>query len=104
MPPGSRRVGELALNNLARVGDLGASILAQVPAVIRPQVEPLIPAMVSGIHEAFSLATAATFTIGIITAVLAALIVLVVMPAGRMGEGEGAPTPAPRAELEPSAD
>ena len=96
--------GSSALNNLARVGDLGASILAQVPAVIRPQVEPLIPAMVSGIHEAFSLATAATFTIGIVTAVLAALIVLVVMPAGRMGEGAEAPTPAPRAELEPSAD
>ena len=96
--------GSSALNNLARVGDLGASILAQVPAAFRPQVEPLIPAIVSGIHEAFSLATAATFTIGIITAVLAALIVLVVMPAGRMGEGAEAPTPAPRAELEPSAD
>ena len=96
--------GSSALNNLARVGDLGASILAQVPPAFRPQVEPLIPAMVSGIHEAFSLATAATFTIGIITAVLAAVIVLVVMPAGRMGEAEGAPTPAPRAELEPSAD
>jgi EmrB/QacA subfamily drug resistance transporter len=97
--------GGAALNNLARVGDLGASILAQVPAAFRPQVEPLIPAIVSGIHEAFSLATAATFTIGIVTAVLAALIVLVVMPVGRMGEGaEEAEPIAPRAELEPSAD
>jgi len=97
--------GSAALNNLARVGDLGASILAQVPAAFRPQVEPLIPAMVSGIHEAISLATAATFQIGIITALLAALIVLVVLPAGRMGEGAEAPQPAaPRAELEPTAD
>jgi EmrB/QacA subfamily drug resistance transporter len=97
--------GSSTLNNLARVGDLGASILAQVPAAFRPQVEPLIPAMVSGIHEAISLATAATFQIGIITALLAALIVLVVLPAGRMGEGAEAPQPAaPRAELEPSAD
>ena len=97
--------GSAALNNLARVGDLGASILAQVPAAFRPQVEPLIPAMVGGIHEAISLATAATFQIGIITALLAALIVLVVLPAGRMGEGAEAPQPAaPRAELEPSAD
>lgn len=97
--------GSSTLNNLARVGDLGASILAQVPAAFRSQVEPLIPAMVTGIHEAISLATAATFQIGIITALLAALIVLVVLPAGRMGEGAEAPQPAaPRAELEPSAD
>jgi EmrB/QacA subfamily drug resistance transporter len=97
--------GSSTLNNLARVGDLGASILAQVPAAFRPQVEPLIPAMVGGIHEAISLATAATFQIGIITALLAALIVLVVLPAGRMGEGAEAPQPAaPRAELEPSTD
>jgi EmrB/QacA subfamily drug resistance transporter len=97
--------GSSTLNNLARVGDLGASILAQVPAAFRSQVEPLIPAMVTGIHEAISLATAATFQIGIITALLAALIVLVVLHAGRMGEGAEAPQPAaPRAELEPSAD
>jgi EmrB/QacA subfamily drug resistance transporter len=97
--------GGAALNNLARVGDLGASILAQVPAAFRPQVEPLIPAIVSGIHEAFSLATAATFTIGIITALVAAVIVLVVLPAGRMGESAEAYEPAaPRGEPQPTAD
>ncbi|MDQ2933704.1 MAG: MFS transporter [Chloroflexota bacterium] len=97
--------GSSTLNNLARVGNLGATILAQVPAAFRSQVQPFIPAMVSGIHQAFSLATAATFVIGIITALFAALIVLVVLPAGRMGENAEAQEPAaPRAELEPSAD
>ncbi len=78
--------GSATLNNIQGVGDLGASILAQLPAAMRPQVEPIIPAMVSGIHQAFSLATASTFLIGIIATVLAALVVVVVMPAGRMGE------------------
>jgi EmrB/QacA subfamily drug resistance transporter len=97
--------GGSALNNLAQVGDLGASILAQVPAAFRPQVEPLIPAIVSGIHEAFSLATAATFSIGIISAMVAAVLVLVVMPAGRMGETpQEYQAAVPRGEPQPSAD
>jgi EmrB/QacA subfamily drug resistance transporter len=98
--------GASTLNNVAGVGDLGASILAQVPAALRAQVEPLVPAIVKGIHEAFSIATAATFVVGIATALLAAVVVLVFLPAGRMGEREEAsrPSPAPSRELEPSAD
>ena len=98
--------GASTLNNLAGVGDLGASILAQVPAALRAQVEPLVPAIVNGIHEAFSIATAATFVVGIATALLAAVVVLAFLPAGRMGEREEAsrPSPAPSRELEPSAD
>jgi EmrB/QacA subfamily drug resistance transporter len=98
--------GASTLNNLAGVGDLGASILAQVPAALRAQVEPLVPAIVKGIHEAFSIATAATFVVGIATALLAAVVVLAFLPAGRMGEREEAsrPSPAPSRELEPSAD
>ncbi|MGH2455044.1 MAG: MDR family MFS transporter [Candidatus Limnocylindria bacterium] len=80
--------GNAALNDLAGVGDLGASILAQVPEAFRPQVEPLVPAIVGGIHQAFSLAVASTFMIGIVSAILATLIVLVLLPAGRMGERE----------------
>jgi hypothetical protein len=83
--------GTGALNEIGGVGDLGASILAQVPEQFRAQVEPLIPGIVSGIHEAFSLATAATFTIGIVTALIAAFVVLVVMPAGRIGFRAGDP-------------
>jgi len=81
--------GTSALNQIGGVGDLGASILEQVPEAFRTQVEPLIPAIVAGIHQAFSIATGATFVLGIVSAVLAALIVLVVMPAGRMGVREG---------------
>ncbi|MEO6578613.1 MAG: MDR family MFS transporter [Candidatus Limnocylindria bacterium] len=75
-----------SFNDLTSVGDLGASILAGVPEAFRAQVEPMIPAIVSGIHTAFSIATGATFLVGIVTALLAALVVLIVMPAGKMGE------------------
>jgi len=56
--------GGAALNNFGGVGDLGASILASVPEQARAQVQPLIPAIVHGIHEAFSIATASTFVLG----------------------------------------
>ncbi len=89
-----------ALNDIAGVGDLGAAILADVPEQARPFVEPMIPAIVDGIHNAFSIATGATFAVGIVTALLAALVVLVFLPAGKVGERpagapmepEGAPT------------
>ncbi|HEX6139798.1 MAG TPA: MDR family MFS transporter [Candidatus Limnocylindria bacterium] len=84
--------GGSSLNQIGGVGDLGAAILAQVPEPFRAQVEPLIPAIVSGIHEAFSLATASTFVIGIVTALIAALVVLAVMPA-RVGQHGGAEAP-----------
>lgn len=99
--------GGQALNNLAGVGDLGAAILAQVPEAFRPQVEPLIPAIVDAIYEAFSIATAATFVMGIATALLAAVVVLVFMPRVRAGAGAEAASTVPsqpRGELEPAAD
>lgn len=82
--------GGAALNNLSGVGDLGSAILAQVPAAQHDQVAPLIPAIVSGIHEAFSLAIASTFSVGIVTALLAAAIVFALMPRGKIGEAPGA--------------
>ena len=98
--------GGSALNNLVGVGDLGAAILAQVPAQLRPQVEPLIPGIVQAIHEAISIATAATFVIGIATALIAALIVVVLLPDGRSPEKAAAAdsVPAGRPEFGPSAD
>ena len=53
-------------------GDLGARILAAVPAQFQPIVAPLIPAIVQGIGEAVSLAIAGTFWIGIAGALIAA--------------------------------
>jgi EmrB/QacA subfamily drug resistance transporter len=85
--------GSAALNNLSGVGDLGAAILAGLPADAAAQVKPLIPAIIQGIHEAFSLATSATFMIGIGAALLAALLVLLGLPGGRMGESAAADAP-----------
>jgi len=97
--------GASSLNQLSGVGDLGAAILAQVPPAFQAQVEPFIPAIVGAIHTAFSIATSATFGIGIVTSLLAAAVVLIWMPGGRMGEAsEATAEPTPSRELEPAAD
>ncbi len=95
--------GGAALNQVQGVGDLGASILAQVPEAFRAQVEPFIGAMVTAIHQAFSLATASTFLIGIVATLVAAGIVVVVMPAGRMGETSGYLQPSAEGPAVPEA-
>jgi EmrB/QacA subfamily drug resistance transporter len=91
-------------NELTSVGDLGTSILAQVPEQFQATVEPLIPAIVDGIHTAFSIATGATFVVGIVTALIAALVVAVVMPAGRIGEREQSGWRASAPKAEPALD
>jgi len=96
--------GASALNNLSGVGDLGAKILASLPADAQEQIKPVIPLIVQGIHEAFSIATAATFVIGVGAALIAALIVLIGLPGGRMGEtAEAGATSAATVELSPEA-
>ncbi|HET9497675.1 MAG TPA: hypothetical protein VFP83_05055, partial [Candidatus Limnocylindria bacterium] len=96
--------GSDALNQLTGVGDLGAAILAQVPPQFQAQVEPFIPDIVDAIHVAFSIATGATFLIGIVTALIAAVVILIGMPNARMREmAENRPEAAtPR--LEPATD
>jgi EmrB/QacA subfamily drug resistance transporter len=92
--------GQSTLNNLGGVGDLGAAILAGVPEEFRAQVAPFIDAIVRGIYQGFSIATAAAFVAGIFAALAAALVVWVVLPGGRMGEGAEAAAPmAPAGEL-----
>jgi EmrB/QacA subfamily drug resistance transporter len=92
-----------ALNQLGGVGDLGAAILAGTPEAFRPVVEPLIPAIVTGIHQAFSIATSATFAVGIVTTLIAAAVVLVVMPVrvGAAAAEAREAAPVARRELEP---
>ncbi len=63
-------------SSLTGTGDLGAAILAQIPAELRPQLEPLIPNIVTAIHQAFTIALASTFWVGIVGAVIAAGCVL----------------------------
>jgi EmrB/QacA subfamily drug resistance transporter len=63
-------------NQLTGVGDIGAAILAGVPAQFQEVIRPVIPAIVEGIHGAFSLAVGQTFWLGVggsIVALLAAL-------------------------------
>jgi EmrB/QacA subfamily drug resistance transporter len=65
--------GALDFNKLTGVGDLGKAILSSVPATVQGVIEPYITNIVTGIHEAFSLAVAQTFYVGIAAAVLSAI-------------------------------
>jgi EmrB/QacA subfamily drug resistance transporter len=65
--------GQIDFNQLTGVGDLGASILASIPAQAKPFIEPYISNIVAGIHQAFSLAVADTFWIGVAAAIVAAV-------------------------------
>jgi EmrB/QacA subfamily drug resistance transporter len=73
------------------VGDLGASILAAVPAAARAQVEPFIPAIVDAIHQAISIATASTFYLGIGASLVAAALVLMLREVPMRHEASDAP-------------
>ncbi len=59
------------LDDLSAVGDMGSRILAGLPVELRAMVEPLIPAIVDGIHQAFSLAIANTMWLGVLAALIA---------------------------------
>ena len=65
--------GALDFNQLTGVGDLGAAILAATPEAFRAGIEPFIGQIVAGIHQAFSLAVAQTFWIGVAAAIVAAV-------------------------------
>ncbi|MEA2653400.1 MAG: hypothetical protein QOI37_627 [Chloroflexota bacterium] len=65
--------GSLDFNKLTGVGNLGDAILAAIPAQAQAAIAPFINQIVTGIHEAFSLAVAQTFWIGVGAAVLAAI-------------------------------
>ena len=88
--------GGMDLGQLTGVGDLGAAILGGLPEAVRSQVEPFIPALVDAIYEAFSLATANTFTVGIVTALVAAGVVLLLRDAP-VTVSEPSPEPQPAA-------
>jgi hypothetical protein len=62
--------------DLTGTGDLGARILATIPPDQQAAVAPMIPGIVNAIHEAFSIALASTFWVGIAGALIAAVFVL----------------------------
>ena len=55
---------------------MGAAILASVPAEVQQFVAPFIPAIVQGIHQAFSLAIADTMWIAMIATGIAGVATL----------------------------
>jgi EmrB/QacA subfamily drug resistance transporter len=57
--------------------DLGTTILAGVPEQFRALVQPLIPNIVHGFYEAYSISVGSIFGIGVATTVLALLAALV---------------------------
>jgi EmrB/QacA subfamily drug resistance transporter len=65
--------GSIDFGSLTGVGDMGAAILAAIPAEFQAAVQPFIPNIVEGIHGAFSLATAQTFWLGVAGAIIAAV-------------------------------
>jgi MFS family permease len=65
--------GSFDTSSLTGVGDLGAAILKAIPPEFQAAVQPFIGAMVEGIHGAFSLATAQTFWLGVVGAIIAAV-------------------------------
>jgi EmrB/QacA subfamily drug resistance transporter len=58
--------------DLTGTGNLGQRILASVPAQAQAQLAPIIPNIVEGIHQAFSIALASTFWVGIVGALIGA--------------------------------
>jgi drug resistance transporter, EmrB/QacA subfamily len=87
--------GTGALDNLIGVGgDLGAQILALVPAAVRSAVEPLVPAIVGGIHNAFTIAVTAAFQVGVVSTILAAGAALIMQEIPLRSTIGEAPAPA----------
>jgi hypothetical protein len=87
--------GSVNLDDLTQVGDMGAAILANVPDEFKALVEPLIPAILQGIHEAFSLAIASTMWLAVGASLIAALAVLTLKEVPlRSSVRQEAPSPA----------
>jgi EmrB/QacA subfamily drug resistance transporter len=63
-------------------GNLGERILAGVPEAVRPMIEPLLPNIVAGIHDAFSISVAGTFWLALLAtgAAFAATLVMRELP------------------------
>jgi len=84
-------------------GDQAAALLAKVPAAFQDVVKPLIPNILNGLHQAFSLAAAEVFLIGAVTTV-GALIVASFMRELPLRTTQHAHQPAPGAAAAVGAD
>ena len=68
--------GGSATSNLTGTGSLADQIRAAVPEAFRATVEPMIPGIVGAIHDAISVSIASTFWVGIVGAIIGAVVVL----------------------------
>ncbi len=68
--------GGRVVETLGGVGDIGGAILSALPATVRAPAEPHLPAIVGAVHAAFSAATGATFLVGVLAALGAAVLVV----------------------------
>jgi EmrB/QacA subfamily drug resistance transporter len=97
--------GTLTGGEITNVGvDLGQQILSQAPAAARPTLAPIIPNIVDGIHQAFSLAISYALWFGVVASAVAALIVIFGLPELplRHQVGETAPAGQPGEPGEPT--
>lgn len=103
------QLGSGQVNNadIGSVGDLGAQILAQTPEQFRSVVEPFIPNIVAGFHEAFSVAIGSALWLGVAAAGISVLVVLFGLPElplrRHFGDAESAVSES-LAAMEPSLD
>jgi EmrB/QacA subfamily drug resistance transporter len=68
--------GGSTTSNLVGTGSLADQIRQQIPPAFLPQVEPLIPGIVKAIHDSISISIASTFWVGILGAIIGAVVVL----------------------------
>jgi EmrB/QacA subfamily drug resistance transporter len=94
---GSQLSGAFSLNDLSGVGDMGARILAAIPAQAQEFVRPYIPAIVEGIHVAFSEAIVSTLWLSAAAAVVAAVATLALREVPLRTSVRGAAPEAPGA-------
>jgi EmrB/QacA subfamily drug resistance transporter len=96
--------GQIDFNQLTGVGDLGASILASVPAQAKPFIEPYIGNIVAAIHQAFSLGVAQTFWVGVAAAIVAAIAAMGMQELTLRSSQAPAPEARARLTSAPAAD
>ncbi len=92
------------LNDFGSVGDMGARILSQVPEQFRAIVEPLIGYIVTGIHEALSIAIANSMWLGVGAAVIAAIVAVFLPEVALRREHNAGSAALVKAETAPAGD
>ncbi|MFM8279585.1 MAG: DHA2 family efflux MFS transporter permease subunit [Candidatus Limnocylindrus sp.] len=83
--------GNVDLSKLTNVGDLGPTILASLPELVRPMVEPLIPAIVLAIKAGIADAIGSIFWLAVVASLLAFVLSTLIEEIPLRSHGAGAP-------------